>query len=60
MVGGERIGFGLYQCYGSIGSDRRVSVWGCSGVVGVRGEWVEGLDQDMEGCGAMYVCVVSL
>ena len=44
----ERIGFGLYQSCGNRGSVDVCLCFGCSGVGGVGGAWVGGLDQGME------------
>ena len=49
----ERIGFGLYQSSGDRGSVGHVSVFGCSGVGGVGGEWVGGLDKGRERWGGV-------
>ena len=51
----ERIGSGLYQYCGKMGSVGRVSV--CFGCGGVGGEWVAGLDQGLEGW-SWYLCIV--
>ena len=50
----ERIGFGLYQSCGNMGSVGRVC-FGCGGVGGAGGEWVGGVDHGLEGW--CYVCV---
>ena len=53
----ERIGFGLYQSCGNMGSVGRVSVFGCGGVGSVGGEWVGWLEPGSGGVGWCYACV---
>ena len=73
-VGGDRIGFGLYQFWRNMGKVGYVSVFRWCGWChslslhinierygGVGGEWVGGLGQGLGGWGGvMSVCVVSL
>ena len=52
----ERIGFGLYQSCGNMGSVGRVC-FGCSGVGGVRWGVGRGLGPGSVGVGWCHVCV---
>ena len=49
----ERIGFGLYQSCGNGGVLDVCLCFGCGGVAGVCGEWVEGLHKGLKGWGGV-------